>query len=282
MKLKNTICLYLCIVLSAHSFVQASETGFDPSAFFESISSFVAPPSPLVKRSNPAVIVTLAGFFKDADVSKALDKRLYKKTYTPQFRNIIQEPAFLNSTNREMKRNSWRFSTFLKRDYNHNYTESKEGENPNHLSSYINLADETTLEAFENIKNNPTVAAKISNFSDFNVPDLFKLFEPMKLQEHKIGFMGHYHTQWSALTIDIKLPFLWVERNFNFTEEEKENIYDNELLKLLGEVDEWAFAQEYLISDQLGFGTLEATFSTDLVKNDSGGIQAGKWYNLWN
>lgn len=269
--------LYLCIILSTCSFTQGSE--IDPIAFFNSVSSFVSKPKALTSatttRANPIVHNTLAAFFTTTSVAEALDKPLYKKTYNPQFKNIIQSPAFLNWTKPNKSPKTWSFNTFLTRDYSRNYTDNSNSSNPKHITSYIDLDSKTLLEVFENIKNDPTVALQISNFGDFSVPDVFKIFKPMKLQEHKIGVIGHYHTTWGDINVDVQLPFLWAERNFYFNDEEKEAIYNNELMQMLGEVDEWAFAQEYLISDQLGFGTLKVTFTKNLIDRNFSKSDAG-------
>lgn len=115
----------------------------------------------------------------------------------------------------------------------------------------------------------------IVDFDDFNIPDLFNVFAPMKLQENRLGVVAEYHKKWNNIFVNVKLPFLWAERNFNFTQAEKELIYTNDLIKRFEVVDEWEFARKYMISDQLGFGTLETTFGTHIVKNDAGGIEAG-------
>ena len=176
---------------------------------------------------------------------------------------------------KELESGTWSLGMFLNRDAHKPYTESGSNKDPKDLDSYLNFTDDTFLEAMENAKNNAIIKAAIGNFPDFSVPDIFNLFSPMRLQEHKLGFMGHYHTIYNDIHLDFRLPFLWVERNFNFTKAEKEKIYGNELLQMLGEVDEWAFATEYLISDQLGFGTLEATATFDIIKTENSSLQAG-------
>lgn len=238
-------------------------------AFSPNITNTKAPDLTRTMRSG-TIYSTLVTVLSAAKIPAVLDNPLYKKTHPVQFRNITQLPAFLSSTTKKIKE-GWHFDFFLNRSFTKDYTDSSS--TPKKVSAYLNLEDDTILNAFEDTKN--IVVTNINNFDTFSIPDLFNVFSPMKLQEHRIGIMNRYHKQWGNITVDIKLPLLWAERNFNFTSEEKEKLYTNELLARFDAIDEWELAKKYMISDQLGFGTLEATFSADLIKNYAGGLQAG-------
>jgi hypothetical protein len=292
MPLNKRIRVYFYLLMSLHYSITPGDESvlstptapeaIDINQLVSKLSLFKSRPKKnITTRSSTAQLDTAASFFAASKVSEILDNALYIKTHPAQFRNILQAPAFSSSTRskyqteQEYKTGKWGFNFFINRDDLKSYTASEENNEPTKLSSYLDLSSDTVLGAWSRVKNNPTVSSAITNFPEFDIPDLFSLFAPMRLQEHKIGVVAHYHTTWNNLVIDVKLPFLWAERNFNFTEEEKEKIYDNNLLKYFGEVDEWAFAKEYLISDQLGFGTLEATVSMDIITAERSRLTAG-------
>ena len=289
MSLHKIIHIYLYIMICTHSFIMPTEITslqetqlpetVDINDLVSKLSNFIPlPKKTMATRANPN---NAADFFQASKVSEILDNALYKKTHPVQFRNILQEPAFSSSTkshyhiNKQYQHGKWSFNFFFNRDSLKSYTSSEDDNEPAKLSSYIDLSSDTILAAWEKLKNNGIITGIIINFPEFDIPDLFGLFAPMRLQEHRIGVLAHYHTKWNNLFIDVKLPFLWAERNFNFTEEEKEKIYNNKFLSYFGEVDEWAFAQQYLISDQLGIGTLEATISMNLIKAKRSQLNAG-------
>lgn len=89
-----------------------------------------------------------------------------------------------------------------------------------------------------------------------NIPDILMLFENIKTQERRIGFMFGGLGLQNKWYFEVRTPLLYEIRNFSLTEQEQQDIED-----VFGKGDpdeETKFARRHLISDKLGIGDTRA------------------------
>lgn len=106
----------------------------------------------------------------------------------------------------------------------------------------------------------------INDFDTFALPRVLSLFQPAKLQEHRIGIMLQYGFKFKGWNIFLQAPLLYQLRNFYMTDSERKAI-ENEPLFIDNKIDEWQFAKDHLMSDKFGFGDLRIS-SEYLVKEN--------------
>jgi hypothetical protein len=90
------------------------------------------------------------------------------------------------------------------------------------------------------------------------------LFENGTVQERRLGLMFHAMRQFKSANLRFMMPFYYLERNYFFTQEEKEDI-EKELGAMNPEQQE-IFQSQHLISDKVGLG--DARLEIDFLVRD--------------
>ena len=122
-----------------------------------------------------------------------------------------------------------------------------------HIDSYINLS-------IPNI---------ISEIVGIDFPSILSLFQPMKLQERRMGLMFEGTKPHHKWRLGFKIPLYYLERNYYFTKEEENALRNAPIFTQYpletGSTDESDFIDEHLISDKFGLGDLRISIGYDIA-----------------
>lgn len=158
----------------------------------------------------------------------------------------------------------WRFNVqpFFQFTWRGNFTK-----NSQFIRSYVALNNPNILEQLDDLVNDPMSGQKL-----FDIPTILALFEPLKIQERRAGFMFGGEKYWNGWNFWIKAPLIYLERNFFLTKAEKQAIEDAEIFDDKDpttdlEEQQIKFARKHLISDKLGIGDTRFRFGYDVVNN---------------
>lgn len=135
------------------------------------------------------------------------------------------------------------------------------------------------LSSYLAIFTDPELISEIDRLSelfgpDLDIPAVFPLFENIKLEERRTGFMfgyQHRHCNWEFKAL---IPLYYFEHNFFLTEREQRAIQNDPFFKRIQENTEpdetvvEAFAMAHLVNDSFGFGDLRSIVTYDIITND--------------
>jgi hypothetical protein len=216
----------------------------------------------LSRRScSPGETTFILGILNAFNVAPILNQPFYKKTLVPFSRNLINYPNMQIVTYSDLADRQFTTHVFANFTPKKNFCNSQEFKPGTRIGSYLNIENKEITNLFKTIQDSPLISPEMkSKFQGLNVNNLLKNFGDARFEERRMGLFGHYYhrindkTYWQA-----KLPVFWMERNLNFSQEEKEAI-DRELSSFTGsEFDEDTFAKNHIIFDSFGIGTLELT-----------------------
>ena len=210
------------------------------------------------------------------------DQDFYKKTSIPIARNLINYPDFLlcsyqkPSSNNQLTTHVFYNITPLKA-FTQDPVNSPYKEVGTRIGSYLNIENGALIDLIDQAFNSGLVPPALAPLRGVNFPNLLRTIGNARLEERRMGLFFHYYQQVHPRTfLEIKLPFLWMIRNLNFTPAEKQVIAD-ELSFFTGNscVDELTFAKQHIIMDALGTGTLELSLCTRIYEQGTWGFDGG-------
>ncbi|HSW75554.1 MAG TPA: hypothetical protein VLG50_00770 [Candidatus Saccharimonadales bacterium] len=206
------------------------------------------------------------------------DTDFYKKTSIPIARNLINYPDFLicsypNPSAKQLTTHVFYNSTPLKAFTQDNDNDVRR-EVGTRIGSYLNIENPALRQIFNRIITDLPI--DLSPLKKIRFPNLLNTIANARLEERRLGLLWHYYQQITPFTFfEFKLPFFWMIRNLNFTQGEKQTITD-ELSSFMGTcVSEQEFAENHIIMDALGTGTLELSVCTHIFERENWGFDGG-------
>lgn len=184
----------------------------------------------------------------NVDALFILSKNLYLRTNRILKRDLHTLPSFLIFHNNEYEYcKEFRFVPF----YNQTLQQYFYGNCP-FIKSYIAIDDADIIDEI----------AKLNSLVEKNIPDFIALFKNAKLEDRRAGFMFQWLKNWNKTTLEARIPLLYQERNFNFTEEEIVAIKQSDFFSASNDnkVEETAI-MKHVIADLLGIGDLRLRLS---------------------
>ncbi len=204
---------------------------------------------------TPDQVAGLLAVIKIFNISSLLNESIYKKTLVPFSRNLINYPNMQIVTYSDLADRQLTTHIFANFTPKKNYRNSTEFKPGTRIGSYLNIENRAIINLYNELRKTDPNLVPFLNINNF-----LKTLGDARFEERRIGLFGHYYhkindkTYWQA-----KLPIFWMERNLNFTQDEKDFL--NREASFLGDsnFDENAFARRHLIFDSFGIGTLELT-----------------------
>lgn len=232
-------------------------------AIAASLSSFSA------LRADESTSEELAKF----GIGIALDKmpenlNIYKSTAQSAQRTIHTLPNFSVLRFKEQtNHNDFSLTAF------YNQTCKKKINGGTTIEHFFDLPSDETIDAFPT-ENSDTIIGLIQ-FAQNIFPQLsvegaqqilnhgLPLFKTMKkafIEERKFGIMTNFYHTSDDFSLDITLPFYWIERNMNFSSAHLKEIYNNDIVKqalAASTFNERNFGFQHLVYDKLGLGNMQ-------------------------
>lgn len=137
--------------------------------------------------------------------------------------------------------------------------------NSGSICSYLAILDPNLIQA---IDNSISKIQKLDPTFNINPTNILPLFKDARIEERKLGFMFHGARHWRRTHFRAMVPLYYYERNFFLTDEERDDI-EQELGSSEGE-DQMEFAEDHLISDQLGFGDTRLMLDFNAIESKHG------------
>lgn len=197
-------------------------------------------------------------------IQNTLRLQLYKRTNPPVIRSLLSNPV-LSMGRVNPKEGCSRFSTKL---FYKEMRKSFLSPCSPYLNSYLAIfTDPELISEIDRL-------GRIFN-EELNIPAVFPLFEQIKLEERRTGFIFGYerrHCKWEWRML---LPLYYFEHNFFLTECEQNAIKNDPFFKRPqnpdndpeeGDVEEFAMA--HLVNDSFGFGDLRTIVTYDIITKD--------------
>jgi len=231
----------------------------------------------------------LLGIINAFNMTPILNAPVYKKTLTPKSRNLINYPNTQIITYSDLADRQLTTHIFANITPKKNFCNSQEFKPGTRIGSYLNIENKEITNLFKTIQNSPLIGPDIKTaLQGLNVNNLLKNLGDARFEERRLGLFAHYyHIVNDKTYFQAKLPFFWMERNLNFSQQEKEAI-DRELSAFSGsDFDEDAFAKRHIIFDSLGFGNLQLNFNTKVWESINwhvdlgGGLILPTDYQIW-
>lgn len=179
---------------------------------------------------------------------------LYLRTHPLATRNVLDLPVF-NFLASEFN------DTCARVDFFYNFTpEAKFTETGTTIDSYIALQDEQLLRAIKNALTDDLRQLLASQHVTINIPPLLGFFSRMKIQQRQAGVMLSTRLTVERLHLGLKLPVVYLERNFHLTDSEIDAINRAHIFGISINKDGplSPFTRQYLIADRFGLGDLRA------------------------
>jgi hypothetical protein len=257
----------LCIIFLSTNFIHSD--AFDDDEFDTLLSSVTQEDLKILRTCEAGEALLWNSFLTDAGIPQALNQQFYFYTSLPRTRNIIDFPEFQLCSYQDMdSRHQFTFHIFYNATVRKNYTQSENCIDGTRIDSYLNIKNGTFLQLIENATASSLLPAQFAPLRNFNYPLLFSDLANARLEERRLGVLAHYYQKIDSKTyFEAKLPFLYMIKNFNFTQKEKNRIRQQFILFTGGgssSFDETEFTKQHLIFDALGTGTMELSLSTRL------------------
>ncbi len=208
------------------------------------------------------------------DVLKAhiiLQEDLYKRTHPINTRAIHDFPHFYIDTCCLFPC-SWRFSVqpFFHFTLRGNFTK-----NSKFIRSYIALDNPNILQQLDELNRDSDTGEK-----QFDIPEILGLFEPLKIQERRAGFMFSGEKNLGCWSFWIKAPIIYLERNVFLTDSEKKAIEDADIFDDNDpttdlEEQQMKFARKHFIGDKIGIGDTRFRFGYNIIDKSENSLTLG-------
>lgn len=229
---------------------------------------------------NNFLSLTIDGVF----IPTTLDEEFYKKTSLIRTRNILNYPEFQICSYQDMdSKHQFTWHLFYNQTTRKAFTQSTENENGNRIGSYLNIEHETFLSLIEAASRSPLIPPQLSALKNLNFPLILNNIANARLEERRIGWLAHYYQQMNCKTyFEAKLPILWMIKNLNFTDKEKQ-LFKDEFAAFQGsgsDFNEDEFAKQHLIFDALGTGTMELSLCTKFLERSDWSLDGGAFVFL--
>lgn len=217
--------------------------------------------------------VTIIGLLEQFGVIDLLQENLYDKSYPLNWRYILDLPLFTFP---------WYHSRCKEKGYQFFFNGMPKMTFRNEcdkISSYLAIAGNGFIEKLQ------TSLEEISAVHPFNPEvalELLTLFEHFTVQDRSLGLMIDGEKKICNGVLRYFLPIYWHERN-HFISNAVQKAINNILDPITGKPDpeaSWAFAEQYLIADQLGIGDLRFEYDIPFTEGDTFKARTGFMLDL--
>lgn len=212
------------------------------------------------------------------NIPAILDPQFYKNTAIPRSENIIRYPNFQLCTYQEPDQNQLTVHLFFNQTTRKNYTQSTEDINGTRIGSYLNIENQALIRLLQSDNLSTLLPPSLAPLKSVQFPDLLRTIADAHFEERRLGGMLHfYHETSSTSYLELKTPVLWMIRNLNFTQEEK-NFISKQLSAFQGSnFNEDEFARQHLIMDAFGFGTTELSWCKKFFERSTWSLDGGAY-----
>lgn len=194
-----------------------------------------------------------------------LNEPIYKATSIPISRNLIHYPTMELCTYTDLSNRQFTGHFLINKTTYKAYRTSTEDEVGTRLGSYINIENQSILTVLDEILSGPLITDQSirDKFKALDMRALTRAFGNARFEERRLAFMGHYYREMGKdWYFEVKMPLLWVIRNLNYDQVDKDFIDKQAaILSPTGTFNEERFADNHLIMDALGTGTMEVVVS---------------------
>jgi hypothetical protein len=188
-------------------------------------------------------------------INNILAKDLFKKTNTVLKRSVLTLPIF-NLYHTDHICQDWLFRFAL---FGNSTNRAFFAKDSPFIKSYIAVDDKEILNIIEDLAP--------------NAPKIIEMIKHAKKQERRAGFMFQSLINFNDLSLEIDLPLFYEERNYFFTQREKEEL--EEVFGGKTEKEQEKQLRKHAVSDKFGFGDARIKLGLSLLKNDKICIKAG-------
>lgn len=186
----------------------------------------------------------IADILIELDVHKLLQEDLFCQTHPLNKRSLLDLPIFIEPHD-YTRDQSLGFHLFFNQTSRMFFSRQGSG-----ICTYLNIVGDTLLKKLETAED--VIQGLYPDF-DTSFQQILPLFADAVVQERRTGLMFHGHRSARWFNISFKVPFYYLERNFNFSTEEEIDAIENALGRV-SEQESMLFAKQHLISDKLGIG----------------------------
>lgn len=271
----SLICILTC---SINSQISASDD-FDDFADYDlgSETQSIGPSRGVLPPINPADLpIDPANYGTWFGLLTATD--LFDPASTFKVKNLILNDFFLQS-NRLVSRNINNYPFALHFDYS---VSEQDTFNTNIFMNtctqkYISSSG-NTLESIVDFENQAfeDILATVAEISGGILAEASSLdvFAPGRIEERKMGGLFQYMRRNENWFFRAQVPFMYIERNLQFTQAQKDAIYNSPLGQILARwannnsgnpVPEKQLAEDFFVVDQIGFGNVHLGGMHDLI-----------------
>lgn len=248
--MKNSLILYLFLSiflsLPAHFFAESfffdDFSGDEIAEFSDSINDS----SDLINKLDftpEEILGFLTGVVHWQDIA---NKDFFLQTHEIPVRHVLDLP-FFNPYRQTMRKNTVFVTPFyaqISKVYFSKYSD--------HLERYLALNDQTLLNA---IQDQFAVIQSIPDILYLEPDKVFKVLKDTFLEQRRLGLMVEWFRDFDRYTFSLQIPFVYLERNFQMTDENKK-ILEQELGITSSLQEQKEFQDAHLISDKLGFSDI--------------------------
>lgn len=217
----------------------------------------------MTKAATPDCIIDI---LETAGAIEVLEQDFYLKTYLLNRRNVLDLPVFLKDLQYKYDRYVVGIQIFYDQMTRANFSSKS-----TKIEKYLNITGDNFLEAVHN----SIEKIKMNLGFDITLPliDLFELMGQAKVQERRFGIMFHVMRKFKKARFLFYAPFYYFERNYFFTDEEREAI--EALVGSTSPEDEEDLQKKHFICDKLGLGDTRLMLDVPAVRKKNYKLNLG-------
>ncbi len=283
--LTYSFILYATLLLPIHLHTESLDFEDD----FELLIKDFSPEDLTVLRScssGEAAAWNTIFSYDNGAIAKTLDPSFYLQTELPRTRNLINYPEWQLCTYQNIDtKDQFTIHFFYNQTSRKNFTKSENDIDGTNINSYINIKNGTFLSLLEATLKSPFIPpSALAPLANLNFPLAFYNLSNAHLEERRLGTMLHFYHEINQKTyFEAKIPFLWMIKNLQLPQKDKQSIQDQFSAYLhtdFDSFDENALARQHIVFDALGFGTMELSLCNRFFERSNWHIEGGAFVFL--
>ena len=191
-----------------------------------------------------------------------IEEDFYLRTNTINKRELVDLPVFEPVSCCYQEDHIFSVHLFINRMFRSELTKRSDA-----LGCYLALCQDTLLEKIRELQKFLGTVGDFESIIELDPDKIFALFRNMTVQEHRAGFMFHYHRIWPAFEFRFLIPLYYDERHYWMSKKEQD-CAERELANAFAvcgvqqttKKQQEQFQDRYLISDKFGIGDLRIEF----------------------
>lgn len=219
-------------------------------------------------------------------VPSGLDREFYLHTQLPRTRNLLNFPTFQVCTYQDIiGQNLLSFHFFYNQTTKKNFTQSTSTIDGERIGSYLDIEHGTVFGLIEAMRSNPSlIPAALEPLTKLNFPNILCSIGNARLEERRIGVLTHWYHSFNENTyFEFKMPILWMMKNLNFNQKDKDAIaqaFSAALGTSVSTFDETQWGKDHVVFDAIGMGNTELSLCSKLFYGDNWHIDGGAFLFL--